>query len=90
MRSSKRLDLIVRLIKWTETTDIDRTGLQSSTKEILGIDIPHVTLPVAPGRDMAYVLEVAALNQRLKILGHDAAKELDAKLMARLAQKGTE
>lgn len=90
MRREKRLDLIIRLHPLDPEIEDDRTGLTPETREVMGMDIPLVTLPVAPGRDMAHVIEVAALNQKLKQLGHDAAKELDDKLVSILMQKGQE
>ena len=53
----------------------------------MGVEIPLVTLPVAAGRDLAHVVQVAALNERLKQLGHDAAKELNQKLIDRMAER---
>ncbi len=57
------------------------------TRSFLGVDIPRVHIPVAPGRDIANVVEAAALDQKLRVLGHDAEKELDENLMA-LLQRG--
>ncbi|NKB23606.1 MAG: HPr(Ser) kinase/phosphatase [Kiritimatiellae bacterium] len=90
MRDSKRLDLIIRLVHAGPKHKMDRTGLSPKKKNVLGIDMPYLTLPVAPGRDMGQVVQVAALNQRLKKLGHDAAKELDEKLVRNLARRGCE
>jgi len=88
MRSEKRLDLIVRLHRADPNADSDRTGLSPQNRDVLGVTIPFVALPIAAGRDMAPVVEVAALNQKLKHLGHDAAKELDEKIVRVLARKG--
>ncbi len=87
MRREKRVDLVVRLEPFDQHADYDRTGMCSETIEILGADIPLVTIPVGAGRDIAHVVEVAALNQKLKQLGHDAAKELDERLMRALERK---
>ncbi|MFC1461069.1 HPr(Ser) kinase/phosphatase [Verrucomicrobiota bacterium] len=81
VRNEKMLDLIVTLRKADEIEDED-LGLVPQTRDVLGIAIPHVTIPVAPGRELANVIEVATLNEKLKRLGHDAAKELDEKLMS--------
>ena len=88
IRSSMRLDLIVRLHRPDEGIESDRTGLDQSSRDILGEDIPVIALPVHPGRSVANVVEVAALNQKLKKLGHDAAKELDERVLNLLARKG--
>lgn len=87
VRSEMRLDLIVRLHRPDLEIEDDRTGLANQTREVLGVKIPLITIPVAAGRDLAHVVEVAALNERLKQLGHDAAKELDEKLVQALTQK---
>jgi HPr kinase/phosphorylase len=87
MRLQMRLDLIVCLEHVQAEDTLDRTGLSPKTRRVLGVEIPLVTLPVAPGRDLSLIIEVAALNQKLKLLGHDAAKELDDKLIDVLSHK---
>ena len=88
MRGAMRLDLILRMRKPTaEEDDIDRTGLDTATRNVLGVEIPLITVPVAAGRDLTNVVEVAALNQRLKQMGHDSARELDERLKMVLARK---
>ncbi len=82
IRRQTELDLVVHLRK--PTGNEDRTGVYPETIEILGVEVPCITLPVRSGRDMANIVEVAALNQKLKELGHDAAKELDDKIINRL------
>ncbi len=84
IRRQTELDLVVDLKK--PTGDEDRTGVLPETIPILGIEVPYITLPVRSGRDMANIVEVAALNQKLKELGHDAAKELDDKIISRLTR----
>jgi len=88
MRGEMRLDVIVRLHQSDPRIEDDRTGFAQQARDVLGVNIPVITLPVAAGRDLAHVVEVAALNLRLKQLGHDAAKELDEKLVATLTQRG--
>lgn len=87
VRTSARLDLIARLERPNPQQELDRTGLTPQTRDVLGVKIPLVTLPVAAGRDMAHVIEVAALNQRLKNLGVDAAKEFNDKIKLVLSKK---
>ena len=87
MRREARLDIIIRLERHGPKIEEDRSGLTPRTRDVMGVDIPFVILPVAAGRDMANVVEVAALNQKLKGLGHDAAKELDEKLMRALSKE---
>jgi len=88
MRAAMRLDVIIRIQKSLHgEDDIDRTGLDTQFRNVLGVDIPLITIPVAAGRDLTNVVEVAALNQRLKRMGHDSARELDERLKMRLAEK---
>ena len=81
VRAEKRLDLIVTLSDDLKRFEEDRSGQERRTKEVLGVPIPHVYVPVAAGRDLAIAVETAALDQKLKVLGHDAAKEIDEKLI---------
>ena len=87
MRVDKRLDLVVTLKSVDQTADIERVGLRKKTYDILGIRVPHIELPVAPGRDMARLVEVAALDQKLMTFGHDSAVEFDKKLLKIMAEK---
>ncbi len=89
IRQEKRLDLVVTLQHWDSTEEIDRTGLDTSTYEILGIPVAHVVIPVRPGRDVARLVEVAALDAKLKQLGQNSALEFNQKLLARMTQNAT-
>ena len=87
VRGEKRLELVVTLCKPGEV-DLGDADLHShGVRSLLGVDVPRVHIPVAPGRDIANVVEAAALDQKLRTLGHDAEKELDENLMA-LLQRG--
>lgn len=88
VRNEKKLDLVINLCSPETVTSEDRSGQASRTRSVLGVEVPTIEIPVAPGRDVANIVEVAALDQMLKRLGHDAAKELDAKLIAVLAGGG--
>ena len=88
VRNEKKLDLVINLCSPDMITSEDRSGQDVVKRTILGVAIPSLELPVAPGRDVANIVEVAALDQMLKLLGHDAAKELDAKLISVLAESG--
>ncbi len=81
VRPQKQLDLVVTLKDWHDVEEIDRLGLDRGTYEILGIPIPHVILPVRTGRDLARLVEVAALDQKLKSMGHDTAREFNERLL---------
>src|SRR5690606_37350685 len=84
LRTEKRLDLVVTLKKESEMNEMERVGLDGRSIEILGIPVPHIQLPVAPGRDMAQLIEVAALDQKLRALGHDSSVEFNKKLLKRM------
>src|SRR5882724_9086150 len=81
IRVEKRLDLVVTLKDWQDVEAVDRTGLDREFYEILDIKVPHVTIPVRPGRDLARLIEVAAMDQKLKSLGSNAALEFNTKLL---------
>jgi len=83
----KRLDLIVSLYPANPTLEGDRSGLTKNSRKLLDHEVPLVELPVAPGRDMAGVIEVAAMNQKLSYLGHEAAKEFDEHLIKTLQKR---
>ncbi|MEY2530923.1 MAG: HPr kinase/phosphorylase [Verrucomicrobiota bacterium] len=82
IRIEKRLDLVVTLKDWEELEEVDRIGLDQEYYEILGLPVPHVTIPVRPGRDIARLIEVAAMDQKLKGLGRNTAVEFNAKLLS--------
>lgn len=88
IREEKRLDLVVTLKDWQDCEEVDRIGLDQDAYALLGISVPHLTIPVRPGRDMARLVEVAALNQKLKRLGHDAAQAFNQRLLARMNPPG--
>jgi len=81
IRMEKRLDLVVTLKEWQDLEAVDRIGLDQEFYEILGLQVPHVTIPVRPGRDIARLIEVAAMDQKLKGLGQNSAVEFNAKLL---------
>ena len=72
------IDLVVHLEPWEEGKAYDRLGLTSESEAILGVEIPRVTIPVRPGRNLAVILELAAMNNRQKKLGYNAAEALAA------------
>ena len=80
VRQEKRVDLVVSLRPWEEVPDVDRVGMEEEHVKILGVDIPHITLPVRPGRDLARLIEVAAFQTKLKHAGFKAAKDLNDRL----------
>jgi HPr kinase/phosphorylase len=85
VRLEKRVDLIVSLKLWNEVPDVDRLGMEDEHVEILGVKVPHITIPVRPGRDLARLVEVAAYQTKLKQSGYNPAKELNDRLLAKMA-----
>jgi HPr kinase/phosphorylase len=79
-RSSKRVELIVQLERWDPAREYERLGLDDSFFEILGLRVPLIRMPVAPGRNIAILVEVAARNQLLRSRGHHAARALAERL----------
>jgi HPr kinase/phosphorylase len=87
IRLEKRIDMVVSLREWSADAVEERTGLEENVYEILGMKIPHIELYVRPGRDMARLVEVAALTQALKRMGHDPAKDFNDRLIASMSQQ---
>lgn len=86
VREEKRLDLVATLVDpATALANEDRGGGTANVRTLLGVKLPQIVVRVAPGRDLANVVETAALDYKLKRLGHDAAKELDERLVAVLS-----
>ena len=76
VKDTEKIDLIVNLEPWQDGKMYDRLGLDEDTTEILGIKVPSIVIPVSPGRNLSVVIEVAAMNNRQKKLGYNAAQEL--------------
>jgi HPr kinase/phosphorylase len=74
MRLSKRIELVVQLERWDAAKEYDRLGLRGENFLILGVEVPLARMPVAPGRNIALLVEVAARNQLLRECGYDAAR----------------
>ena len=85
-RSSKRVELVVQLERWDPRREYERLGLDDEHFDILGLRIPLIRMPVAPGRNIAILVEVAARNQLLRMRGHHAARELAKRLEDTLRQ----
>ena len=85
IRQRKKIELVVELIEWE--ADYDRLGLEEQGYTISGTELPMVRIPVAPGRNLATIIEVAAKNYLLKGMGYHAAAELDQKLTSKIASE---
>jgi len=88
VRREKRIDLVITFKLWQPGMDEERTGLDMESFSILDRSLPHMTLPVRPGRDMARLAEVAAIIQALHGMGHDSAREFSERLIRHMQPKG--
>jgi HPr kinase/phosphorylase len=84
VKNSEGIDLVINLEPWVQGKMYDRLGLDSQTMNILGIEIPSITIPVKPGRNLAIILEIAAMNNRQKKMGYNTAEEFNKKLMEQM------
>ena len=84
VKNSERLDLVINLEPWVQGKMYDRLGLDNQTMDILGVHIPSITIPVKPGRNLAIILEIAAMNNRQKKMGYNTAEEFNKKLMSQI------
>ena len=78
VKPATSIDLVVKMENWIDGKAYDRLGIESETEEILGVSLPAVTIPVTPGRNLAVILELAAMNNRQKKMGYNAAEMLAA------------
>lgn len=76
VKITEKIDMIVKLELWDSEKVYDRMGMENEYATILGIQVPCITIPVKPGRNLAIILEVAAMNNRQKKMGYNAAQEL--------------
>ena len=81
VKDTEKIDLVIHLEPWIEGKMYDRFGLDDQTYNILGIDVPSITVPVRPGRSLPIILEIAAMNNRQKKMGYNTAAELEKQLL---------
>jgi len=84
IRKEKSLDLVISLKLWNDVPDVDRLGMEQEFVPIMGVNVPHITIPVRPGRDLARLIEVAAFQTKLNKSGYNAAQELNNRLIAQM------
>lgn len=90
VKNVEKIDFIINLELWQDKKQYDRLGLTTEYTEILGINIPSITVPVKPGRNLAVVIEVAAMNNRQKKMGYNAAEALNNRVMSGMARQDDE
>ncbi len=81
VRETERIDLVIKLEHWDPEKMYDRFGLEEEYEDLLGINIPAITVPVHPGRNLAVIIEIAAMNHRQKKMGYNTAEEFNKRLM---------
>ncbi|MFC4812176.1 HPr(Ser) kinase/phosphatase [Paenibacillus sp. GCM10023250] len=86
VRNNKRISVVIKLENWQADKQYDRLGLDEETTRIIDTDVPIVTVPVRPGRNLAVIIEVAAMNFRLKRMGYNAALQFTNKLTETIAE----
>ena len=84
-RVQKRVEVEVRLVRWEPEAPYERLGLEERTTSILGVRIPYVSIPLVPGKNVAVLAEVVAMNHLIKSSGRNAAVALDARLKELMA-----
>lgn len=84
--NNKRISVVIKLEAWQQDKQYDRLGLDEEKTRIIDTDIPLVTIPVRPGRNLAVIIEVAAMNYRLKRMGYNAALQFTNKLTETIAE----
>ena len=87
IKRSTEIDFVIELENWVEDKEYDRLGLDDNFKNILGIELPYIVIPVKPGRNIALIVEVAARNMRQKMYGYNAAEELNRRIMEEIKNK---
>ena len=80
VKETEKIQLVINLERWIDGKAYDRMGLDNETVSILGIEIPSITIPVSPGRNLSVVLEIAAMNSRMKRMGYNTAEEFNKRL----------
>ena len=87
VKDTERIDMVIQLENWVEGKMYDRMGMDEERITILGIEVPSITIPVRPGRNLAIILEIAAMNNRQKKMGYNTAEEFNKKLMRQMGME---
>ena len=81
IRDRKEIQLVVKLVEWDSKKNYDRIGIEEQYMELLGVNIPRLEIPVKPGRNIPIIIETAAMNERLKTMGYNSAKEFNQNIL---------
>jgi HPr kinase/phosphorylase len=87
IRREKSVDLVITLKRWEDTQEVDRLGLDQVKVTLLGLEVPHIVIPVRSGRDLASLIEVAAFQTKLRMQGYHAAAEFSARITRQMQGK---
>lgn len=85
IRENKKIELVIELVEWQSDEEYDRLGFDDMTHKVLDVEIPLIRIPVRPGRNLTTIIEVAARNHLLKIMGHNSALEFQRRLTRQIA-----
>lgn len=87
VKDTEKIDLIIHIEPWQKDKQYDRLGLTDNYTTILGIDVPSLTIPVRPGRNLAVIFEIAAMNNRQRRMGYNAAEALNNRLLNQMSEE---
>jgi HPr kinase/phosphorylase len=90
VRQQKRIEVIVDLVVWNNTLQVDRTGLDGETITILGVQLPKITVPLNPGKNITVISEVIAMNHLLRFTGVDAAHSFNERLKSSMVKRAAD
>ena len=90
IRERKKIELVLELVEWDTSREYDRLGFEKEKYAILGVDLPMLKIPVTPARNLSTIIEVAARNHLLKVMGYDSAKEFEKNLLKKMEERGEE
>jgi len=88
IREQKKIELVLELMEWDTTREYDRLGFEEEKNPILGVELPMLRIPVTPARNLTTIIEVAARNHLLKVMGYDSALEFEKKLLRKMEKGG--
>jgi HPr kinase/phosphorylase len=89
IRERKEIQLVVRLETWDSSRTYDRLGIEDQVMDVLGVSVPKLEIPVKPGRNIPIIIETAAMNERLKSMGYNAAREFNKNILKWLESDAT-
>ena len=87
VRLQKRIEVVVKLVRWLDGMDYERLGLEEKFTRILGVEVPVVTIPVSPGKNITVISEVIAMNHMLKVYGENTAERFSQRLAEEIKRR---